>query len=196
LALAQSSGHCQIRLFGANSSSVDFPSGGQLAGWGLRNSVGVAEHPKSGGIWSVENSVDNLHRLGSDIHNDNPGEELNYHGTVSQLRGANHGYPVCYALWGTDGVPSLGNLTTGNQFAVDAAEDQAVASAETDASCNADFAQPEITFQAHTAPLDIKFDANGTTAYISFHGSCESERTVCSLLSVSLSDTQGIGTLR
>jgi hypothetical protein len=30
---------------------------------------------------------------------------------------------------------------------------------------------PKLCFPAHTAPLDIKFNANGTAAYVPFHGS-------------------------
>ena len=30
---------------------------------------------------------------------------------------------------------------------------------------------PTLCFAAHTAPLDIKFNANSTAAYIAFHGS-------------------------
>lgn len=69
---------------------------GRVLGWGLRNDVGVAEHPATGGIWSVENSVDQLTRNGQDIHTDNPGEELNYLGALSDPAPAtppNFGYP-------------------------------------------------------------------------------------------------------
>lgn len=170
-AVEKSTGHCHIRSFTPSSTTADFASGGETVGWGLRNSVGIAEHP-DGGIWSVENSVDNLSRQGTDIHKDNPGEELNYHGNVTNLRGANHGYPLCYALWGTDGFPNLGTLSVGDQFAVEAAEGVNV-SPPTDAQCNTDYAAPALAFQAHTAPLDIVFDKNGSNAYITFHGSCE-----------------------
>jgi glucose/arabinose dehydrogenase len=55
------SGRSQIRAFNltelADGQSYDYTTQGLRLGWGLRNSVGVAEHPQSGGIWSVENSV-------------------------------------------------------------------------------------------------------------------------------------------
>ena len=49
-------------------SAYDHASSGLLLGWGLRNSVGVAEEPVSGGIYSVENSVDNINRGGKTIN--------------------------------------------------------------------------------------------------------------------------------
>ena len=74
-----SSGHSQIKAFNLNNVSdggYDFDSEGLRLGWGLRNSVGVVEEPYTGGIYSVENSVDELMREGKDVHTDNPGEEM------------------------------------------------------------------------------------------------------------------------
>ncbi|EHK25005.1 uncharacterized protein TRIVIDRAFT_190204 [Trichoderma virens Gv29-8] len=166
------SGHSQIRSYnitkiGPGDSPFDFLDG-DLIGWGLRNSVGVAEHPSSGGIWSVENSVDQLQRHDQDIHQDNPGEELNYHGVLgsSDHQGGNYGYPDCYTVWSTSGFPDLGDLQVGDQFADDGAPSNV-----TDQSCNADFVAPRIAFQAHSAPLDIKFSPNASEAFVSFHGS-------------------------
>jgi glucose/arabinose dehydrogenase len=79
-----SSGHSQIRAFDLNNltnNAYDYDTDGLRIGWGLRNSVGVAEHPTTGGLYSVENSVDQMMRDGVDIHQDNPGEEMNFHGT-------------------------------------------------------------------------------------------------------------------
>ena len=73
------SGHSQIRAFDLDNvpdNGYDFASDGLRLGWGLRNSVGVAEHPETGGIYSVENSVDQIMRDGKDVHQDNPGEEM------------------------------------------------------------------------------------------------------------------------
>ncbi|KAL7785569.1 glycoside hydrolase [Trichoderma ceciliae] len=166
------SGHSQIRSYNITESSLgdapfDFLDG-HLVGWGLRNSVGVAEHPSSGGIWSVENSVDELQRRGRDIHQDNPGEELNYHGVLGSgdHQGGNYGYPFCYAVWSTSDFPGLGDLEVGDQFADDGAP-----SALKDADCNADYVPPRLAFQAHSAPLDIKFAPNASEAFVSFHGS-------------------------
>ena len=73
------SGHSQIKAFDTSNmtdNAYDFNRDGLRLGWGLRNSVGVAEHPITGGIYSVENSVDEIMREGKDVHQDNPGEEM------------------------------------------------------------------------------------------------------------------------
>lgn len=167
------SGVSQIKAFNITSlpsgRPYDYANEGTLMGWGLRNSVGVAEHPVTGGIFSVENSVDEIDRSGTDIHQDNPGEELNFHGFLNgstENQGGNYGYPDCFAVWGTAGFPDLGNMTTGSQFALDPSSAQV-----NDTSCAQDYVAPRLTFQAHTAPLDLRFNANGTTAYVTFHGS-------------------------
>ena len=74
-----STGHSQLKAFNlmnVTKDGYDFSTEGLLLGWGLRNSVGVAEHPDTGGIYSVENSVDEIVREGEDVHTDNPGEEM------------------------------------------------------------------------------------------------------------------------
>ncbi|KAK0708319.1 soluble quino protein glucose/sorbosone dehydrogenase [Lasiosphaeris hirsuta] len=170
LAAQQSSGISQIRAFNLSALGdgqvYDYPSQGVSLGWGLRNSVGVAEHPVTGGIYSVENSADQLRRHGTDIHEENPGEELNFHGALNATPASppNYGYPHCFALWDTS-IPSPGSLRVGSQFALD---DTATVN---DTACAADFTSPRLTFEAHTAPLDIKFTAAGDTAYVTFHGS-------------------------
>ncbi|KAF6523247.1 hypothetical protein HZS61_011746 [Fusarium oxysporum f. sp. conglutinans] len=173
------SGRSQIRAFNISSFSSNSDRkpydylDGVIIGWGLRNSVGVAEHPETGGIFSVENSADNLHRDGKDIHEDNPGEEMNFHGYLngSDDQGGNYGYPLCYTLWSTNNFPGLGDLKIGDQFPADRQADGDKATALTDAECKSDYIAPVLAFQAHTAPLDLKFNENGTRAYISFHGS-------------------------
>ena len=65
-----SSGHSQIKAFNLNNISVNgysYDTDGLRLGWGLRNSVGIAEHPTTGGIYSVENSVDQATRNGQDV---------------------------------------------------------------------------------------------------------------------------------
>ncbi|CCC06624.1 hypothetical protein SMACR_00649 [Sordaria macrospora] len=140
-----SSGISQIRAFdisdpnlstsgGGGGKVYDYPSEGWTIGWGLRNSVGVAEEPNTGGIYSVENSADGIRRFDVDIHEDSPGEEMNYHGvlrvpssssssdTTQGQGGGNHGYPYCLALYNSSTpspFPSLGNLKTGSQFTHD-----------------------------------------------------------------------------
>lgn len=182
-------------------SPVQFSSTGTILGMGLRNSVGVGEDPTTGGIvgpspiprnphskitaryvfffvlltqrmqWSVENSVDGMVRLGQDIHKDNPGEELNYHGRINATEpndkeGLNYGYPVCYAVWDTSTVRGIDGVRVGMQITGGLPSDE-----YTDAWCAANTEEPRLTFAAHTAPLDIKFRRNGSAAFISFHGS-------------------------
>lgn len=96
------------------SGGYNFAQDGLRLGWGLRNSVGISEHPQTGGIYSVENSVDDLNRTGQDIHQDNPGEELNFHGYLNGTefapQGSNYGYPQCVAAWDVSEIPMNSNL--------------------------------------------------------------------------------------
>ncbi|KAK0617420.1 soluble quino protein glucose/sorbosone dehydrogenase [Immersiella caudata] len=167
------SGISQIRAFNLStlgSTPFDYPTSGTIVGWGLRNSVGIAEHPITSGLYSVENSADQVHRGSADIHEENPGEELNFHGILPpspNARPPNHGYPYCLALWSPE-IPSPGDLTTGSQFTYTS---PLPPSNITDESCNSEFVPPRLTFQSHMAPLDIKFDSSGARAYVSFHGS-------------------------
>jgi len=129
--------------------------------------VGVAEEPLTGGLYSVENSADEIDRDGVDVHENNPGEEMNYHGFLNastEDQGGNYGYPYCFALWNTS-IPDLGTMKVGSQFALD--QNATI----NDTFCNADRVPPRLTFQAHMAPLDIIFLPNGTEAFVSFHGS-------------------------
>ncbi|KAH9222632.1 soluble quino protein glucose/sorbosone dehydrogenase [Leptodontidium sp. 2 PMI_412] len=165
-------GHSQIKAFDltnftSESEPYNFNTAGRLLGWGLRNSVGVAEEPLTGGIYSVENSVDEIQRNDVDVHQYNPGEEVNFHGFLNgstESQGGNYGYPLCYALWNTS-IPNAENLTVGSQFTMD--QNATI----DDAFCAKERVPPRLTFEAHVAPLDIKFLANGTKAYVSFHGS-------------------------
>lgn len=180
------SGVSQIRAFNMTNlltatttaaAAYTYASQGVRLGWGLRNSVGVAEEPTTGGVFSVENSVDQLVRAGVDVHQDNPGEELNFHGFLpnasstaeeeqQQQQGGNYGYPDCFSLWDPD-IPDAGSLRVGEQFAPEQSR------AVNDTTCARDRVAPRLVFPAHTAPLDIAFSADGTAAYIAFHGSCE-----------------------
>lgn len=167
-----SSGHSQIKAFNLNNitdDGYDFTTDGLRLGWGLRNSVGVAEHPDTGGIYSVENSVDELRRDGKDVHQDNPGEEMNFHGylngTEYALQGSNYGYPNCFAAWMPSDLPQNANLTVGSQFVIGYPNDTI-----NDTFCSKQ-TPPRLTFQAHSAPLDIDFNNSGSEAWVTFHGS-------------------------
>lgn len=165
------SGYSQIRAFNIGNLTGDqnytYATDGLRLGWGLRNSVGIAEHPVTGGIWSVENSADDLRREGESIREENPGEELNFHGYLNgsqyDRQGDNYGYPQCYATWDVEALPENADLSVGSQFAIEGESGN-------DTYCAAQVPS-RLTFLAHQAPLDIKFNNSGTEAWISFHGS-------------------------
>lgn len=170
-----SNGLSQIRAFDisnftTSSKPYDFSTSGLVLGWGLRNTVGLASHPVTGGLYGVENSVDGVTRNGRDIHENNPGEELNFFGYLdatkaSPSQGKNFGYPHCFAVWDVAEIPDNDGLSIGAQFA------RTENSTLRDETCAADYVPPRLTFPAHFAPLDIKFAGDGREAYVSFHGS-------------------------
>jgi glucose/arabinose dehydrogenase len=179
IALEKDSGHSFIKAFNLSERGDtvwNYPTDGKLLGWGLRNDVGVAEHPVTGGIWSVENSADDIERQGTDIHLENPAEELNFLGYLNgstEDQGGNYGYPNCYAIWNTTDFPSVGSLQVGDQFALNPN------ASLNDTTCNDNYVAPRLVFLAHTAPLDIKFTPDGSLAYVTFHGSCMSSLPLC-----------------
>jgi glucose/arabinose dehydrogenase len=154
----------------STASSYNFAKDGLLLGWGLRNSVGVAEEPMHGGFYSVENSVDDFMRNGQNIHQNNPGEEMNFHGYLNGTefadQGKNYGYPTCFAAWNVNDIPNNSGFQVGTQFAI--GDQNATVN---DTYCGKDTVAPRLTFSAHMAPLDMKFNPNGTAAWVSFHGS-------------------------
>jgi glucose/arabinose dehydrogenase len=165
---AQSAGRSMIKQFSIKqimATPTTYTGGGEVLGWGLRNIVGMGEHPISGAVYSVENSMDDIKLNGKDVHNENPAEKANYHGmlndTSNKLKGANYGYPSCVAAWDSN-VLGVSSLTPGTLFSPDGVPK---------ASDCASRQQARIHFPSHTAPLDIKWTPDGLTAYISFHGS-------------------------
>ena len=128
----------------------------------------MGQEPTTNALYSVENSIDDITRDGTDVHDDNPGEELNYHGPISQITSStapNFGYPYCFALWGTTLFPDIGTLTVGDQFSM------VQTTTIDDQICAANYQAPRLTFQAHQAPLDLLFAPDGSAANVSFHGS-------------------------
>ncbi|KAL8686941.1 MAG: hypothetical protein Q9218_006750 [Villophora microphyllina] len=173
-----STGHCQIKSFPVQDGKAtqNFNTTGKLLGWGLRNSVGVAEHPTTGGIYSVDMGMDYATRDGKDISQNNPGDEMNYHGIIGHAndlnQGLNHGYPYCHTAWDVAAIPNHGDLVVGNQFLVGDVNDTFVANDTlNDAVCVHERAGPVLALPPHNAPIDLKFAADGSEAYISFHGS-------------------------
>ncbi|KAH0375303.1 soluble quino protein glucose dehydrogenase, partial [Aureobasidium melanogenum] len=182
------SGTASVKAFNLTNrtSTYTYQTDGLLLGWGLRNEVGLAEHPGTGGIWGVENSADQITRHGVDVHATNPGEELNFlgyvNGTESKQEGSNFGYPWCFSAWNPSILPDNGQIQVGTQFAIDASSDLDNQN-KTDAYC-ANQTQSRLVFNSHMAPLDIKFNDTGRQAWITFHGSWNSPNPVGYKLSV------------
>lgn len=165
-------GYSQVRAFDLTNQTgtYDFDTDGRLLGWGLRNDVGIDEDPVMGGIYTVENSVDQMTRFGQDIHQNNPGEEMNFlgylNGTTYAEQGMNFGYPECFAAWNVSAIPQNQGLEVGSQFGIDLPNGTTVAN-----SICQTRVPPRLAFQAHMAPLDILFNPDGTAAWVTFHGS-------------------------
>ncbi|KAI9722761.1 MAG: hypothetical protein M1828_004457 [Chrysothrix sp. TS-e1954] len=164
-------GHSQIKSFDISNVKrpYDFNADGKLLGWGVRNDVGIDEEPTGGGLYSVENSVDQLTREDKDIHQNNPGEKMNFlgylNGTQSPNQGGNFGYPSCFAAWDAQAVPNF-NGQTGMQFAIGTPN-----ATNNDTTCQNEKIAPRLVFQAHMAPLTILFNDKGTEGWVTFHGS-------------------------
>lgn len=195
LAYDVSTGSSQVKAFNLTNLTepYDYNNEGLLLGWGLRNEVGIGEHPESGGIWGIENSADELYRHGVDIHRNNPAEKINFlgylDGTEYEHQGANFGYPWCYPVWEVEELPQNENLRVGDQFAIDSTP-EANGENRTDEYC-ADTAPPRLSFQAHMAPLDIKFNNSGQEAWIAWHGSWNRDDPVGYALSVVAWEPEG-----
>lgn len=172
------SGRSQIRAFGITPGKI--PAGGyvytdgKVLGWGLRNSVGLGEHPTSGGIWSNENGSDMMRRDGRDIHEGGPGEEVNYHGTLGGPNGTagawwgrNYGYPDCAAAWEVQKMPRNEGLSVGRQFLLAGPSPDGV----DDELCDRKYTPPRLTLPAHWAPIDLRFNSGGSVAYMTSRGS-------------------------
>lgn len=120
-----------------------------------------------------------MKRFGDDIHNSNPGEEMNFHGrpndTTGYHYGRNFGYPGCLSMFDTTVVKDYANGTRtpviGAQFMGDHLPQYS------DLWCRRHATPPRITFGSHLAPLDIKFQHDGRAALIAFHGSWYDQNT-------------------
>ncbi|KAJ3247434.1 hypothetical protein HK104_007800, partial [Borealophlyctis nickersoniae] len=75
-----------VKVFDLNkvpAGGYEYATGGKFMGYGLRNDVGLVED-KAGGVWSVENSSDEVVRKSNgtdvdvDVHTNNPAEVLQY----------------------------------------------------------------------------------------------------------------------
>lgn len=99
---------------------------------------------------------------------------MNFHGYLNGTeyapQGQNYGYPYCFAVWDASAIPNNSNLTTGSQFSISGPSPLTQALAKDDSYC-AEQIPPRLTFQAHMAPLDIKFNDSGNEAWVTYHGS-------------------------
>ena len=126
---------------------------------GLRNEVGLA-FDGSGVLWGVENGADRLvHATMGDVHNDNPGEELNRfppppdESVLADGPDAApfYGYPWCFSEYKLPAAYAKGAT----------AQWSWPNSGKSDAWCEANALRPELVMQAHTAPLGLAFFGSG-----------------------------------
>jgi len=168
------SARAAIRRFSLDTipqSGIIFASG-ELFAHGMRNEVGL-RFDKDGGLWGVENGVDDLAREPwGDIHKDNPAEELNYFGNEFTPAGLFYGYPYCFSEYLIYGSKGPGTQWVHPSFANDGIH--------TDAWCQntSNVVPPAYSLPAHVAPLDILFfygtNFSGVTpgdAFVTMHGS-------------------------
>jgi len=134
------------------SGGIDF-QGGYVFADGLRNEVGLA-FDKDGILWGVENSADELERedLGGDIHNENPGEELNRFSTDDE--GKHWGYPWCWSEYYLP--PSVGG-GKGTVWAWPMDDIKEGFITTFDEWCRENTMPSVMAMQAHSAPLGITF---------------------------------------
>ncbi|TRX93512.1 hypothetical protein FHL15_005484 [Xylaria flabelliformis] len=159
-----------VKVFNVSSvplGGYNYASQGWNAGFGLRNEVGLA-FDGNNMLWGVENSADNLARTingtTTDVHTDNPSEELNFLGDVTVSNDKWYGYPVCFTVWRPDEFSDHA-FQVGQQFV------QVPNPSFNDDTCSRLSVSPALSFQAHSAPLGCKFDAKFTNLFVTFHGS-------------------------
>lgn len=189
-------GPAQIRRFpldGARPAQGYAWTQGELLAWGVRNGVGIALSKDGNDLWEIENSSDNLFWRGVDVHVDNPAEELNRISLRSPssipVERKFYGYPSCFTAWNASSVPvnasaPVFNFETGAQFS---RRDPPTMPDDAWCANPKNVIKPVLSFQAHSAPLDLVFYDNskcsprsnpyGLTgkwdgdAFSSFHGS-------------------------
>lgn len=120
---------------------------GEVVASGMRNEVGLYFDSEDR-LWGVENGRDDLQDadLGGDIHNDNPGEEINL---VDGEGTSFYGYPFCFSEF-----KAQGGRGPATQWA-DQTLNESIR--KTDAWCQdtANVRPPMFSMQAHYAPLAI-----------------------------------------
>ena len=144
---------------------------------GCRNEVGLRMDPFNR-LWGVENGLDNLPRFKpqNDYTETNPAEEVNIF--TQENAGKHYGYPYCWSEGIGEGGANTsfpGGLGNGTLWAT---QNPTETSNITDAWCREKTLPAKWSMQAHTAPLDIRFDntseivpSPGVAALITLHGS-------------------------
>ncbi|TFK24069.1 hypothetical protein FA15DRAFT_436220 [Coprinopsis marcescibilis] len=176
------SGRSQIRVFDIrelppNGAPFNSPYG-KIFGHGLRNDVGIAED-KSGAIWSIDNSLDDAHRMINgtltDIHEDNPADAVFLLGNPTAPNEYFYaGYPYCFAVWEPSAIPDA-NLQPGDWFVQDNT------GKFNDSWCRENAVdRPHIILPPHAAPLDLKFGVKegDDNLYVPLHGSSARSTTL------------------
>ena len=148
----------RIRRFSLTDSAL-FPiqyTDGEVFADGLRNEVGLA-FDRHGILWGVDNGPDNLIRadLGGDIHNDNPGEELNRF--TEEDIGKHWGYPYCFSEFLFDGGEGAGSVWAWPSYLNQPAPAFFSGPTITDQTCRESTLRSNLAMQAHSAPLGITF---------------------------------------
>jgi glucose/arabinose dehydrogenase len=166
----------QIRRFALPdplpAGGIDYATGEVVAS-GMRNEVGLYMDARDR-IWGVENGRDVLTDDGADIHNGNPGEEVNL---VDGTGSTYYGYSACYSEFSRPG-----GLGPGTQWADTTLE---ATDRKTDAWCRdpANVHPPVFAMPAHWAPLGIvEYQGSqlpiGHDLIVASHGSWNSDNPV------------------
>jgi glucose/arabinose dehydrogenase len=166
----------QIRRFALPdplpAGGVDYQTGEVVAS-GMRNEVGLYMDARDR-IWGVENGRDTLTDGATDIHNGNPGEEVNL---IDGTGATFYGYSACYSEF--DRTGGLGAGTQWADMTLDATD------RKTDAWCRdpANVHPPVFAMPAHWAPLGIaEYQGNqlplGHDLVVAAHGSWNSDNPV------------------
>ncbi|KAG4440180.1 hypothetical protein IFR05_004325 [Cadophora sp. M221] len=168
--LDPATGRAIVKVFDMSAlptGGYNYARQGYVVGYGLRNEVALA-FDGNNMLWGVENSGDNFGRtvngVTTDIHQDNPAEELNYLGDVTVPDSNWYGYPVCYSVWQPNMITDHAFLP-GDQFV--AAPNRTF----NDTTCTQRSQPATMIFQSHNAPIDSKFDATFSNLFITMHGS-------------------------
>jgi glucose/arabinose dehydrogenase len=166
----------QVRRFaipGALAAGgIDYATG-EVVAWGMRNEVGLYVDARDR-IWGVENGRDDLAMAGTDIHNDNPGEEVNL---IDGAGTTYYGYPKCFTAF---------NYPRGSAPGVQYADATVpVADPMTDAQCRdpAQVHPAAFVLPGHWAPLGVlEYQGDmlpfGHDLIVTAHGSWDAQPAV------------------